>query len=334
MTPPTPAVVVGGGIAGVACAAEVASGGVPVRVLERGRRLGGRLAVRTRRGRPIDVGAAYFVARDPGFCRVVDDWQRRGLARPWTDTFHVAGSTGIDGVVAGPVRWAARNGLRSLVEDLASALPAAVVVEHPVTVARVTVPDVGVALAPAVDGVPSRSVALAVPDPQALAVLADEDAALAAARSAAAEVPWEATLALVAEFDRRRWPDLDGVFVNESPVLTFVADDGSRRGDGAPVLVAHSTPELAAAHLTDPAAAAGVMLAALRSCLRIDGDPVDVEVLRWTFARPVVARPFPCFWDPAAGVGLAGDGWHDGPRTECAWLSGRALGRRIVESLR
>ena len=280
------------------------------------------------------MGAAYFVARDPHFRGIVDGWERRGLARPWTDTFHVAGPTGIEGVVAGPVRWAARDGLRSLVEDLAAALPDAVVVEHPVNVARVSAPDAGASLTPAVDGVPARSVALAVPDPQALAVLADDEAALAAVRLAASEVPWEATLALVAEFDRRRWPDLDGVFVNESPVLTFVADDGSRRGDDAAILVAHSTPELAAAHLADPAAAVAVMLAALRSCLGIDGDPIDVEVLRWTFARPVVARSLPCFWDPVAGVGLAGDGWHDGPRTECAWLSGRALGRRISGSLR
>jgi predicted NAD/FAD-dependent oxidoreductase len=84
-------VVVGGGISGIACARELAAAGVPVRVLDRGRRVGGRMAVRTVDGHAVDTGASYFTVSDPSLCGGVDDWQRRGLARPWTDTFAVAG---------------------------------------------------------------------------------------------------------------------------------------------------------------------------------------------------------------------------------------------------
>ena len=52
--------VVGGGISGIACAAALRDAGRPVVVRDRGHRLGGRMAVRTVDGRPIDVGAAYF----------------------------------------------------------------------------------------------------------------------------------------------------------------------------------------------------------------------------------------------------------------------------------
>lgn len=89
-----PVVVVGAGISGVACARTLLAAGLPVVVLDRGRRVGGRMAVRTHQGRPVDIGASYLTASDPGFEAVVEDWRARGLARPWTDSFtvHEAGS--------------------------------------------------------------------------------------------------------------------------------------------------------------------------------------------------------------------------------------------------
>ena len=82
-------VVVGAGIAGIACARELAGAGVAVRVLERARVVGGRMASRRLHGRPVDLGAAYFTVADPEFAQVVDGWQAAGLARPWTDTLAV-----------------------------------------------------------------------------------------------------------------------------------------------------------------------------------------------------------------------------------------------------
>ena len=60
-------VVVGGGIAGVACAVELATAGVAVRVVDRARTVGGRMASKRIDGLPVDLGAAYFTARDPEF---------------------------------------------------------------------------------------------------------------------------------------------------------------------------------------------------------------------------------------------------------------------------
>ena len=82
-------VVVGAGIAGIACARELAAAGVAVRVLERARVVGGRMASRRLHGRPVDLGAAYFTVSDPGFAQVVRGWQAAGLARPWTDKLAV-----------------------------------------------------------------------------------------------------------------------------------------------------------------------------------------------------------------------------------------------------
>jgi len=309
-------VVVGAGIAGVACARELAGAGLRPTVYDRGHRIGGRMAVRTRAGRPFDLGASYFTAHDPLFAAVTQDWVARGLARRWTDTFHTATpEQGLQGTTTGPVRYCAAGGLRSLVEDLSGGLH----ITHPREVAEI-------GPGPVVDGEAVPAVVLAMPDPQALDLLSDD---LRLERELLAGSVWEPVLALCAGWSQRRWPQLDAVFVNESPVLTFVADDGARRGDGAPVLVAHADPVFSAGHLDDPDAAAPALLAELALVLGVRDAPDWVEVKRWGVARPAAGRPQPFHLGPAM-VGLAGDGWHGPPRVEGAYLSGRALGSELV----
>ncbi|MGY1699228.1 NAD(P)/FAD-dependent oxidoreductase, partial [Geodermatophilus sp. SYSU D00766] len=279
---PNGIVVVGAGIAGVACARALAEAGVPVRVLDRGRRPGGRMATRTLSGRVTDTGASYLTAADGSpFADVVADWVRRGLARPWTDTFAVAGPDGVRETRSGPVRYAAPGGLRSLVADLAAGLD--VVPEHAVE---------RVASGPQVDGEPAPAVVLALPDPQARRLLpADLAGRLLGAEDAHA---WQPALAVALGFDRRHWPaDLHGAFVRDDPVVEWIADDGDRRGDGAPVLVAHTTPGTAAAHLSDPGRAAPEVTTAVCRALGIDAAPAWTHVHRWTFARPSAPREEP-----------------------------------------
>jgi renalase len=311
-----PVLVVGGGIAGIAAARAVHQAGLPVVVRDRGRRLGGRMASRTTEGRPVDTGASYFTAADPAFVAVVEDWQRRGLAREWTDTFAVYGDPDKSST-SGPVRWGAAGGLRSLVEDLATGLD----VRSAATVERI---DPGLT----VEGQAYAAVVLAMPDPQARRLL---DPTYAEA-IAALDDPYEPVLALTTVWHERAWPELDGAFVNGDPVLAWVADDGRRRGDGAPVLVAHSTTDFAAGRLDDPDAAQEPMVDALQRRFEITAAPTYARVQRWSFARPTKQRDEPYLLGDD-GLGVCGDGWHGKSRVEGAFLSGRALGRAIAERL-
>jgi len=297
----TPVVVVGAGIAGIACARVLQEAGLPVRVLERARTPGGRMASRRHGQRPVDIGAAYFTARDAQFCALVARWAGRGLVREWTDTLAVRDGDGSWRDAPGPVRWAAPDGLQALVADLADGLD--VRCGHLVC-------EVGPG--PHVDGDPARAVVLAMPDPQAARVL---DPVLAAAR-VVRDRRWEPVLTLTAAFAQRRWRRLTAAFVNGHPVLALVADDGDRRGDGAPVLVAHSTAAFAAPRLDDRAAAVDPLLAALQEVLGPLGEPEFTHVHRWSFARPGSERAEPFHLD-ADGIGFAGDGWGS-PRVETA----------------
>ncbi len=309
-----PVIVIGGGISGVVCARELRASGHGVRVLDRGRRPGGRMANRTVDGRQVDIGAAYVTARDPGFRAVVADWVERGLAHEWTDTFHLGTTDGLMAPKLGPVRFGARGGLRSLVADLAAGLD----IDSDHEVEEVTP-------GPRVDGVPARAVVLAMPDPQALDLLSD---ALLAERKALDTPDWEPTMVLYAGWDDRCWPELDGVFVQDSSVLSFIADDGRRRGDGAPVLVAYSGGAFAAGRLDDPDSATAPMLAELSAVLGIDRPPRWARVKRWSLARPHESHAEP-FYLSNASIGVCGDGWNGAARVESAFVSGRELGRAL-----
>ena len=312
-----PVVVVGAGIAGVSCARELTGRGVPVELRERSYVAGGRMASRTLGGRRVDLGASYLTCRTPEFQQVVDSWVARGLAHRWTDRFAVRDAGGWRQSPAGPVRYGAAGGLRTLVEDLAAGLDVAT---------RTEVSDVGPG--PTVDGEPARAVLLAMPDPQVSDLLADELAEeVAAVRD---RESWPA-LALATGWPRRGWRDVDGLFVVDDPVLSWVADDGRRRGDGAPVLVAHTTADFAAPHLDRPQAAAEAVLAALVRVMEIDTRPDWIHLHRWSLSRPAEPHDEPYHLGDAM-VGLCGDGWGP-PRVETAWASGRALGRAVADRL-
>lgn len=292
-------VVAGAGIAGLACARALVDGGARVRVFERGRVVGGRLASKRFDGRYADIGAAYLVADEPGFVAQVASWESRGLARPWTDTLKVYPG---GGDASGPVRWAAGGGLRSLATDLADGLD--------------------VRLSTPLDAVPddADAVVLAMPGPQALRLGPPPGVAAAAE----AQV-WRPVIAAVLTYPAREWGDLRGAFVNEHPVLATVCDDGDRRGDGAPVLVVHSTAAVAARHLDDPDAAGPVLAAAVGELLGLTAEP-RVQVHRWTYAQP---EPADATYAVDGRVWLCGDAFGR-PRVQTAWLSGRAVASALL----
>ncbi|MDO9398103.1 MAG: FAD-dependent oxidoreductase [Herbiconiux sp.] len=320
---PASVLVVGAGIAGLACARALREAGVAVRVAERGRRPGGRMSGRTLHGRPVDLGAAYFtVPEGSAFGSVSADWESRGLARPWTDTLTVldAGECAT-GRTSGPMRYAAPGGLRSLVADLAEGLD--VSFEREV---------VAVGADGTVTGTDGRTlafdtVALAMPDPQAVRLLEPASAAAAALDPSV----WEPTVSVALGFAERFWPDdLHAAFVNGSPVIDLVADDGDRRGDGAPVLVAHSTAAVAREHLDAPEGAIESVLAEVLRLLGAEEGtrPVWTHAHRWSFARPGRAHPEPYLLQEHLAV--CGDAWGPRSSVSTAWASGDALGRAIA----
>ncbi len=269
-------------------------------------------------GRVVDYGASYFTARDPDFLTVVEELVAAGVVRAWTDTFHVHTEGAMVGVRTGPMRYAAPAGLRSVVEHLAQSLPTIVTETH---VESIDITDAGVRA----DRFEAQRVALCMPQPQANRLVPD-------GLLPEVGITWEPVIAVTLVFEEKLWTDIDGVFVNDDPVITWIADDGKRRGDDAPVLVAHVNPVFAAGHLEDPSGVLPNAIAAARRVLGIEALPSWSWAHRWSLARPIAALDEDYWVHPDLPIGLAGDAWAGGPRVEAAWLSGRALGRALSQA--
>ena len=322
MSAAAPVIVVGAGISGVQCARELRAAEVPVRLVDRGHRIGGRMGGKRLDDRHVDLGASYFTVSDDEFDEVVQAARQAGVVRPWTDTFTALSSDGAE-QKPGPPRWGAGGGgLRGFVEHLAHDVD----VQHPVAVEGVTCED-GQLL---VDGQGAPAVVLAMPDDQARRLLGPGLRQV----SERLQRPFEPTLALAAGFDERIW-DQDGWFVNDDDVIEWIADDGARRGDGAAVLVAHSTPGFAEPHLAEPQAATPAMVEALRRVLDLP-EPAWTHLHRWSLAKPAGEREDRFLLEPVGGgglVGVCGDSWGPVSKVEGAWCSGRDLGRALAGRL-
>jgi renalase len=79
--------IVGAGLAGLAAAHALDSRGHSVKLFDKGRRPGGRLASREWNGRTFNHGAQFFTVRSNEFRQIADGWLAASVAREWTRGF-------------------------------------------------------------------------------------------------------------------------------------------------------------------------------------------------------------------------------------------------------
>ena len=307
---PKHVLIAGAGVTGISCAIALRERGVPFRIVNKGRRVGGRMASRTVRdsgtpfdGRVFDTGASYFTVSESEFASVVAKLETAGVVQPWTDTFHFADAEGIAGVKTGPMRYRAEGGIRSVVEYLARDL---VIEEGEIT----ELPT-------------SERLALCMPTPQAARVFPPASDLSSAA--------WEPVISVSMLFDHAHWSDFDGIFVNQDAQITWIANDGARRGDQAPALVVHMSPVLSAGHLGDPSEVIPIATARVQKILGFGEEPTWSHAHRWTFAKPIEGTTSSTPGFVLGEVSLASDEFSARPRVEAGWLSGRDLGRALAD---
>ena len=350
---PAPRVaVVGAGMAGLAAARALADHGLEVRVLDKGRRPGGRMATRrSREGWMADHGAQFFTARDPRFARHLPSWVEAGVVAEWTGTVARLTRTDHGTLEMEPAResrrWIGTPGMQALPNHLAGDLNVTCrrrVVELAPDGRRwfLRIRDEGASTS--ASGAPDPeaeweegpfdAVLLTAPPPQT-ALLLEPVAPDLAAR--VARVPVAPCWAAMVEVDGRVELPFDGAFL-PGPVLSWISRDSSRPGRGGGTAgrgerwVLHAGPEWSRTHLeVDPHTAGAQLVDAFMKMGRLPRARIrQVQAHRWRYALPE-ATDEPCLWDGASGLGVAGDAWG-GPRVEGAFLSGQALAGRLLGS--
>jgi hypothetical protein len=315
--------VVGAGIAGLACARELARADVSVTVFEKARGLGGRLATRREGSLAFDHGAQYITARSPAFQRFVEVAVHAGAVSAWKPRIREDGRSWDapidDWYVGSPGMSAAVRPMARYVEVLTS------VGVHELLVGLrgwELVTDAGTA--PRV----FDAVAVAVPAPQALTLLAPHGRSFQRINEARMAPCWTAMMSFDAPVDAgaevRRWT---------TGPLGWAACDSSKPGrpDGPQCWVVHASPAWSREHLEDGAEDVAQSLWHEFS-LAVGGklpSPATLRAHRWRHAFVEQPLGIPCVVDEESAIGACGD-WCVAPRVEAAFDSGRALAHSLL----
>jgi renalase len=301
-------VVIGAGVAGLACAQALRQAGVAVTVLDKGRGLGGRLATRRTPEGSYDHGASVMQGGG-AFGAWLDRAVQAGAAAPWPAAGGVTGVPGMSGLVA---PWAQGLDIRTSVEVRGLSHDGhwtitADGLDAPLSAARVV---------------------LAIPQPQAAALCA----AVPELQSAVAQASMRPSWAAMVAFDRAL-PDTPDFAESANGPIARITRENSKpgRGGGSERFVIQAGADWSRAHLEiERPEAAELLLAAFFAHLgQAPVAPVALHGHRWRFGFTDQPLDKSYLYDAATGLGVCGD-WCLGFDAAAAHDSGTSLARALL----
>lgn len=306
--------VIGAGMAGLACATRLAAAGHAVTVIDKGRGPGGRMAARRAEvagaATSFDHGAQYFTARDPAFRDAVAAWTQAGVAAQWP--------------AAGEEAWVGTPGMNAPIRAMAEPLN----VRWNVRAESIGHDGTCWTVGAAEHTFTADTLVVAVPAEQAQVLLAEAAPELAILAGVVRSSPcWAAMASFAAPL-----PIASDCLRSDTVPISWAARNSAKPGRGGPESwVIHASParsrellelgkDEAARHLlADFFALAGVEPV----------EPLHLDAHRWLYALPQALGGEGARFDPASRIGIAGDYLHS-PRVEGAWLSGTTLAAVIL----
>ena len=304
--------IVGAGMAGMSCGQRLSRLGHEVRLFDKGRGPGGRMATRRMEdgGTTLhfDHGAQYFTARDPRFVEQVAHWEASGVAARWA--------------AAGDDAWVGTPAMNAPLKAMAGELG----VQFGTRIEQLVRDGEGWQIDG--EGAPDArfdAVLVAVPAEQAGPLLQPHAPAMATLADQTASDPcwtlmagFEASLALVQDTLRQRGP------------IGWAARNNAKPGRASEECwVVQASPEWSRAHLEEDAET--VAAALLAELAEANGGPLPRQLgataHRWRFARSGTAGE-EALWDAEQRIGVCGD-WLIGPRVEAAYMSGLLLAEAV-----
>ncbi len=256
--------VIGAGLAGLTCAQQLRQAGYQVIVLEKSRGLGGRAATRRLLDTCADHGLRYLDEQGNRSQEFIDRLLSAGVITRWTEVAHTLSTSGQIRADAAPSpRYIAPAGMSAIAKELAIDLD----VRRNQRVGSIfptrqgwkfTIEADQTIAAPVV----ARSLVVAIPAPQALALLepiADSEAfvdfeeleELKEMQLKLRSVQFDPCITAIAVYPAARLADLQAVVwkaltLERDPILKWIGLDSSKRPNATqPVLVLHSTAAFA-----------------------------------------------------------------------------------------
>jgi renalase len=325
----TDVLIVGAGMAGLMAAGVLQRHGLRVRVVDKGRSVGGRLATRRIGDGRADHGAQFFTVRTPEFQHWIDQWLDEGLVYRWSSGWSNGELVAVDGYP----RYAVYDGMNSLAQHLAQPID----VQVNIKLAAVTPTDDGWhARDDTGQTFASRALLLTPPVPQTLELLNTGNTPLEANdRQWLEQVVYAPCLTGLFEVNGPVFLPEPGAIQRVDEPVSWIADN-QRKGisPDATVVTVNASPDYSYRLWDIPDAEVLKMLqAALQPFLRSVADIGEAQLKRWRHALPTTLYPRRTFIAAdLPPLAFAGDAFGE-PRVEGAAMSGLAAGEALAAKL-
>ncbi|WP_323750933.1 NAD(P)/FAD-dependent oxidoreductase [Marinobacter sp.] len=320
--------VIGSGLAGLTAAIMLGQSGHRVRVFEKSRGPGGRMASKRVADGAVDVGAQYFTSRSPAFLEFLEQYAGNNCFGSWAATFGFQQSDKSWQPFPDEPRYVGIPRMTAITRRLS---------EHVELTAQVRIARLNrigarwqlVCTEGKEHGEFDQVVVTAPPaQTQELLAASGLTSLMNETQAPGGDIlPCWAVAAYFTEappaaFDAMR-PDSD--------VLYWVANNSSKpgRNDSGQWWVLHATAEWTEANVdASPERVSYDLLAAFRQLTGFNGAASESVTHRWLYARSE-SRVKPVYlWNQSEGVGIAGD-WLVGGRVEGAWTSASRLAQAM-----
>ena len=317
----TDVLIIGAGMAGLSAALELQRAGRSVRVLDKGRGVGGRLASRRMGEASFDHGAQFITTSDPRFGSALEGWRQTGVVEEWC--------RGFEEHADGHPRWRGKPSMNSVAKHLAKDLD--VRLGQQVLALRCwhdqwrVETNMGELYS-------ANAVVLTPPVPQSLALLEAGGFSLSPEmRSRLAAIEYERCLAVMAMLDRpSRLPPPGGLAPGKGPIA-WIADNQMKGISAVPAVTIHATHTFSLEHWDGDRQASGRLL--LKAAAAWVGAGIKTfQVHGWRYSKPMRVLEQACvIVSQSPMLVLAGDAFA-GPKVEGAALSGWAAANAILKS--
>jgi renalase len=320
----TTVAVIGAGIAGLSCAAQLTALDFDVQLFEKSRGVSGRMSTRNTDDWSADHGAQYFTARDPLFIEEVRRWIDADVAALWNPRLKVFKANQWQDSIPSENRYVGTPGMNSPGKYLAKNLS----IELNQTIDQINHQNGKWLLRSIESGDIEKQfdwLVLAIPAPQALVLIQSIDQKL---EKLAANANMLACWTVMASFTQRPNVPFDAAFINDE-IIGWVSRNNSKPNrSGQEIWTIHANPKWSQEWVELEKEKAAKLILDCAKIVGLDCDKAKIAIHRWRYASGHITQASGFSLNKDLQVGLCGD-WLNGGRVEGAWLSGRKLASQI-----
>ena len=321
------AAIIGAGVCGLNCARHLNQRGWQVDVYDKGRGIGGRLAVKRIDGLgSVDLGAQFMTALTPEFISLLKAEEKLGRVTQWDARIAYIHSKASE-QASSQIRWIGTPAMNTWLESVWPRTQ----IKFNQQIDKISRGSDGRWILDGTNTASYDCVILAMPPKQA-ANLAGGTPLEEALRA----VPMTPCWAALALFDEPLPVDIDAAFIRIGG-LDWIAANHTKPGRTLhpAAWTLHAGADLSSELLEkNHEQVAPRLLSALGEALGTKLPNGHIHLThRWRYAAPTTTQPTGVMWSPDLGLGAGGD-WAVGGRVEGAFTAGRLLAEAVVAASR